>query len=229
MKFLSAFAPLALLQAVSAHYIFPSINNSGNWQYVRQTVNHQHTGPIENVYSDLMTCYELSPGRGPSGVMNVQAGSSVTVNSSPTIFHPGPSIAYLARVPAGQSASTWDGKGAVWFKIWQDNAIISGGGITWPTMNQNSVSVPLPRCLENGQYLLRFEHIALHSASNAGGAQLYLSCAQINVQGGSGGYRPAGMLSFPGAYSPNDPGLLINIYWPVPTSYTPPGGRVGSC
>ncbi|KAL2751976.1 glycoside hydrolase family 61 protein [Sodiomyces alcalophilus JCM 7366] len=228
MKF-SAILPLALAQAAAAHYIFPSINNSGNWQYVRQTVNHQHTGPIEDVYSPLMTCYELNPGRGPSGVMNVQAGSTVTFSSSPPIFHPGPAIAYLAKVPAGQSASTWDGKGAVWFKIWQDNAIISNNGISWPNMGAAAVNVPLPRCLENGQYLLRFEHIGLHSASSIGGAQLYLSCAQINVQGGSGGYRPAGMLSFPGSYSPNDPGLHMNMYWPVPTSYTAPGGPVGSC
>ena len=29
--------------------------------------------------------------------------------------------------------------------------------------------------------------------------------------------------------SPNDPGLLINIYYPVPTSYTAPGPSVFTC
>ncbi|KAM0568244.1 hypothetical protein VD0002_g7534 [Verticillium dahliae] len=87
-------------------------------------------------------------------------------------------------------------------------------------MNAGSVSFPLPRCLDNGEYLVRFEHIALHSASSSGGAQLYLSCGQIRVSGGSGGYKPARLLSFPGAYNANDPGLLLNIYYPVPTSYT---------
>ncbi|KAG8798204.1 hypothetical protein FRC17_007538, partial [Serendipita sp. 399] len=69
------------------------------------------------------------------------------------------------------------------------------------------------------------EHIALHSASSTGGSQHYISCAQLKVTGGGSG-NPTNLLSFPGAYSPNDPGILINIYYPVPTSYTPPGGPV---
>jgi AA9 family protein len=73
-----------------------------------------------------------------------------------------------------------------------------------------------------------------------------LSCAQVNVSGGSGSYKPTGLLSFPGAYSLSDPGLAANLYWPIPTSYeyvSPawsslmvanvslrvPGGSVGSC
>lgn len=46
-----------------------------------------------------------------------------------------------------------------------------------------------------------------------------LSCAQINVSGGSGSYNPSSLLSFPGAYSMSDPGLAINLYWPIPTEY----------
>ena len=45
-----------------------------------------------------------------------------------------------------------------------------------------------------------------------GGAQFYISCAQVSVSGGSGSKSPSELVSFPGAYSPNDPGLLINIY-----------------
>ncbi|KAG7104865.1 Endo-beta-1 like protein [Verticillium longisporum] len=233
MKFFSILLPVALLQVASAHYTFPAISSGGqsspNWQNVRQTANYQTTGPITNVASSQMTCYELSPGRGAPGTLAVTAGNTVSFTSSPPIFHPGPAIAYLARVPSGQTAATWNGQGAVWFKVWQDNASISSGGISWPNMNAGSVSFPLPRCLDNGEYLVRFEHIALHSASSSGGAQLYLSCGQIRVSGGSGGYKPARLLSFPGAYNANDPGLLLNIYYPVPTSYTPPGGPVGSC
>ncbi|CRK26846.1 hypothetical protein BN1723_013896 [Verticillium longisporum] len=224
MKFFSILLPVALLQVASAHYTFPAISSGGqssaNWQNVRQTANYQTTGPITNVASSQMTCYELSPGRGAPGTLAVTAGNTVSFTSSPPIFHPGPAIAYLARVPSGQTAATWNGQGAVWFKIWQDNASISSGGISWPNMNAGSVSFPLPRCLDNGEYLVRFEHIALHSASSSSGAQLYLSCGQIRVSGGSGGYKPARLLSFPGAYNANDPGLLLNIYYPVPTSYT---------
>lgn len=88
--------------------------------------------------------------------------------------------------------------------------------------------MPVPSCIANGEYLIRFEHIGLHSASAANGAQLYLSCAQVSVTGGSGSYSPS-LMSFPGAYSAQDPGLLINIYYPVPTEYISPGGPVMQC
>lgn len=62
---------------------------------------------------------------------------------------------------------------------------------------------------------------ALHSAYSTGGAQFYvrlsrysddrkssrsmqMSCAQINITGG-GSFTPSSTVSFPGAYSPNDP------------------------
>lgn len=42
-----------------------------------------------------------------------------------------------------------------------------------------------------GEYLLRIEQIGLHSASAKGGAQFYISCAQIKVTGsGSGQFSP---------------------------------------
>lgn len=87
----------------------------------------------------------------------------------------------------------------------------------------------IPRCLQNGDYLLRAEHIGLHSASSVGGAQFYISCAQLTVSGGSGTYNPRNIVSFPGAYQATHPGIMINIYYPVPTSYTPPGPDVETC
>ena len=68
----------------------------------------------------------------------------------------------------------------------------------------------VPSSIASGQYLLRAEAIALHAAGSAGGAQFYMTCYQINVTGG-GSTVPAGV-SLPGAYSANDPGILINIY-----------------
>jgi hypothetical protein len=58
------------------------------------------------------------------------------------------------------------------------------------------------------------EHIALHSASSAAGAQFYISCAHITVTGGGSG-NPSPTIKLPGGYSPQDKGLLINIYYPV--------------
>jgi Auxiliary Activity family 9 (formerly GH61) len=85
--------------------------------------------------------------------------------------------------------------------------------------------------------------VALHAASSAQGAQLYVSlilgtvkgvnsdkvefqieCAQINVTGGTGSASPT-TYSIPGIYKATDPGLLINIYQMTSSSiYTIPGG-----
>ena len=175
------------------------------------------------------------------------AGSTLNYNAKASISHPGPMAFYIAKVPAGETAATFDGKGKVWSKIYQDKATI-GGSIVWPNMGTSSpspsvkgvgiltkqlglraVGVKIPQCLQNGDYLLRAEHIGLHSAGSAGGAQFYISCAQITVSGGSGTYSPKNLVSFPGAYSASDPGVLINIYYPIPKSYRAPGPDAESC
>lgn len=68
----------------------------------------------------------------------------------------------------------------------------------------------MPSCVTAGQYLMKVEIIALHGAYQNGGAQFYTECAQIQVTG-SGTSNPA-TVSFPGAYSSTDPGILISIY-----------------
>lgn len=59
-------------------------------------------------------------------------------------------------------------------------------------------------------------------AQSVGGAQFYLSCAQVSISGGSGMSSPE-LVSIPGVYDASDPGLHVNIYYPVPTDYYPPG------
>ena len=72
----------------------------------------------------------------------------------------------------------------------------------------------IPPETPSGQYLIRVEQIALHVAQSEGGAQFYLSCGQIEITGGGDG-TPGPLVEFPGAYSPTDPGILIDIYYPV--------------
>jgi hypothetical protein len=88
--------------------------------------------------------------------------------------------------------------------------------------------ITIPRCITPGKYLMRNEHIALHNAGSAGGAQFYLSCAQIEVTGG-GSTAPKNLVAFPGAYKASDPGIQININYPIPTSYTNPGPATFTC
>ena len=91
-----------------------------------------------------------------------------------------------------------------------------------------SYPIKIPSCIAPGQYLMRNEHIGLHVAQSSGGAQFYLSCGQLTVTGG-GSKAPTNLVAFPGAYKASDPGILININYPVPTSYINPGPATFTC
>lgn len=77
-----------------------------------------------------------------------------------------------------------------------------------------TVTFTIPAETPSGDYLIRVEQIGLHVAESEGGAQFYLSCGQITITNGGNG-TPSPLVAFPGAYSPTDPGILIDIYYPV--------------
>jgi len=219
----------ALVAAVNAHYTFPALIANGatttEWEYVRQWTGFQSNGPVTDVSSLNIRC-NVGGSTKSAQTMTVAAGSTVGFTAKADISHPGPMLWYMAKAPAGQTAATWDGSGEVWFKIYQDGPNFGPKrALTWPSQGATSQSVKLPASLPSGEYLIRVEHIALHSASSSGGAQFYLSCGQINVTGGGAG-TPSPLVAFPGAYKATDPGIMINIYYPVPTSYTQPGPAV---
>jgi hypothetical protein len=105
----------------------------------------------------------------------------------------------MAKVPSGETAATFSGEGDVWFKIYEEHPTITTDAITFASSGLTTVSVTIPSCVAAGDYLLRVEHIALHSASTEGGAQFYLACAQLTVTGS--GTKTFSGVAFPGAYS----------------------------
>lgn len=142
--------------------------------------------------------------------------------------HYGPVIVYMSKV---SDAATADGSSS-FFKVFQDtwakaSSTSQGSDDYWGTKDLNKncgkMDVKVPADLAPGDYLLRAEAIALHSAASAGGAQFYITCYQITVTG-SGSSNPTGV-SFPGAYKASDPGLQINIYQQLST-YVAPGPAV---
>ncbi|QRV79179.1 glycoside hydrolase family 61 protein [Ceratobasidium sp. AG-Ba] len=233
----SVFALVALVaaavQPALAHYRFPMLIDSsgtvtGEFVYVR--VNTNSNSPVTDVKSNDLRCNVGGLASGSkTQISTVPAGSTVGFKSDTAVGHPGPMLVYLGKVPSGQTAATWDGSGANWFKIYSIGADFSSGTLAWPTDNQSTFKFKIPANTPPGQYLLRIEHIGLHVASSVGGAQFYISCAQINVTGNGSG-NPA-KVSIPGVYTGkfcSEPGLLINIYYPPVTSYTPPGPAVWS-
>ncbi|TKW57823.1 putative endo-beta-1,4-glucanase D [Colletotrichum tanaceti] len=229
MKFLVV---VSLVPYASAHYIFPSVTYNGktmqDWEFVRKTANFQSNGPVTDVTSSQMTCYQLAPGSQGAKVLDVTAGSILGYNVKASVSHPGPVNFYMAKALAGTSITNWDGSGRNWFKIYNDGPTVGPSGLAWPTDGKTTLNVQIPKCLADGEYFLRVEHVALHGASSPGGAKLYISCAQLRVSEGTGTYKP-NLMSFPGAYSANDPGLLVGIYYPVPTNYKAPGGAPLAC
>ena len=86
----------------------------------------------------------------------------------------------------------------------------------------------IPKCIPDGDYLLRIEHIGLHAAQSEKGAQFYVSCAQITINGG-GTATPGPKVALPGAYTPTDPGIMVNLNYPVPTTYINAGPEPFTC
>lgn len=137
-------------------------------------------------------------------------------------------MVYMSKV---SDAATADGSTG-WFKVFQDSwAAKSGAGAGdddyWGVKDLNTccgkMDVKIPSDIADGDYLLRAEVIALHTAGSSNGAQLYMSCYQLSVTGGGSASPPT--VKFPGAYSAKDPGILINIHAKVAT-YVAPGPTV---
>ncbi|KAJ7894814.1 glycoside hydrolase family 61 protein [Mycena leptocephala] len=224
----AALALSSLLSHVQAHYTFPSLIVNGvttpAWTNVRQTNNFNSQAPVLDVTSADFRCYD-SATAGTASTIAVAAGSTLGIAGDQTIYHPGVVNVYMAKAPTG-NVSTFTGDGAVWFKVYQITAVTNGGtSITFPAQNLPSVSFTIPKSLPTGQYLVRMEALALHAATTFQGAQWYISCGQISVTGGGSG-TPGPLVAIPGVYTGNEPGILINIYYPIPTTYTQPGPKV---
>lgn len=64
----------------------------------------------------------------------------------------------------------------------------------------------IPKATPNGEYIVRFEQIAVHSNTEG-----FVTCAQIKVEGGgSGQVEDKYLVEFPGAYKPTDPIFSYN-------------------
>jgi hypothetical protein len=141
----------------------------------------------------------------------------------------GPLITWLAKVPAGKTAATVDPATLDFFKIHQVGQT-SKGATTWELaklMKLNvDFSIPIPKNIQSGEYIMRHEIIALHLADKKGGAEFYASCIQLNVKGGTGSGAVSPTVKHPGAYSATDPGIFTPKVFDKGTVYQFPGGPI---
>lgn len=205
-----------------------------------------NTYPVEDVFSEDLVCgavehishevVEVAAGdrvgawyqRGIGGPMYIGDPENPIAQS-----HKGPITAWLAPV---EDASTSSATGLGWFKI-AEEALDHRSGI-WAVddliANDGWTFFDIPECVAPGDYLLRVELLALHSAYDRNGAQFYTSCANLRVTHG-GGYEAEETVDIPGVYDQDDPAILLNIYDAEgqPTNgfrpYQAPGPRPMSC
>jgi hypothetical protein len=120
---------------------------------------------------------------------------------------------YMYACPPGGSFAACDGSGKGWFKI-QHAGLEKGqlkgeGWAVGDIARTKKWSTKIPASLAPGDYLIRHELLALHSANNP---QFYPECAQLRVTG-SGSKRPGGkfLVSIPGYARQGDPGVTVSV------------------
>lgn len=145
--------------------------------------------------------------------VEVKAGDTLTLQWTPwPDSHHGPVIDYLAN--CNGPCESVDKTKLEFFKIDGVGIITQGSPGTYGDdvliANANTWEVKIPANIAPGNYVLRHELIALHSAGQENGAQAYPQCFNLKITG-SGTLKPAGV---PGTalYKATDPGILVNIY-----------------
>jgi hypothetical protein len=155
-------------------------------------------------------------------------------------------LTYLANC-GSTSCDQFDITNAKWFKIQQIGR--KSPGSAWAQADISTFSelcsqylissslvvtggvatASLPKTLAAGNYLLRHEIIALHLAISLGGAEFYPACAQIQVGGSeTGAPTPDELVSIPGAYKDDDPGIFDPQVFNTSAPYVFPGPPIAS-
>jgi len=194
------------------------------------------TNPITNVGSSDMTC-GIRAATTAAIVAPATAGSKLTFTwrqgSGAHWGHSiGPMITYMAKCPSS-GCPGWNPKSADFFKISQVGR--KPNSMSWYMADIKAgkdFTTTIPANIPNGDYIVRHEMIALHFATSQEAAQLFPSCSQVRITGGSNlatmsAATSASPARFPGAYKASDPGIHVpKIY--TSNSYTFPGPAVAT-
>ncbi|KAK1756398.1 putative endo-beta-1,4-glucanase [Echria macrotheca] len=232
----SALVMAALSRYAAAHAIFQQAS-SGTTDF-GTTCNRlpSNNSPVTDVASPTLAC-NVNGAKPASSVCSAAAGSSFTVEmhqqpndrscTSEAIGgnHFGPVMIYMAKVDDASTVASPEGLS--WFKV--DEEGYDSSTKKWGTDSLNANcgkrAFKIPSKIPGGEYLVRAEAIALHTASQVGGAQFYMSCYQVKVDSAGSGQLPAGV-KFPGAYGASDPGIKVDIWGNGFKEYTIPGPAV---
>nr|AWM99265.1 lytic polysaccharide monooxygenase 9 [Rhizophlyctis rosea] len=213
------FKTLALIafaaSAVQAHYFVDSIN--GETSCLRDLVKNAENSPVTggDINTSKITCGAANPGPAASPI-TLAAGSTVTAHYNPGAYHAGPCAVYVAK----KGTNSW---AKIHEYLYQSGSWCSD----WITSNGNNYKFTVPSGLAPGDYTFRVEHLGLHVAQSAGGAQFYIRCFDAVVTGG-GSSTGSPQVQFPGAYSTTTPGVIWDMYSSNNAAYPRYGPAVAS-
>ncbi|KAK6218749.1 Lethal(2) giant larvae sro7 [Pestalotiopsis sp. IQ-011] len=195
----------------------------------------QGNGPVQDLtYQDLQ-CGGYTDG-GVNGSSPAALHAPAEAGSDVTLFwtlwpesHFGALVTYMARCPDTGCTDYMPESDAVWFKI-AESGLIDKATDEWAVdslevAGNAGYTYTIPECLASGYYLVRHEIIAVFVANTYPGVQIYPGCHQLEVTS-SGSETPSDLVSFPGAYSSTDPGIVWDS---SESTYPIPGPTVYTC
>ncbi|TDL19445.1 glycoside hydrolase [Rickenella mellea] len=184
--------------------------------------------PITNATDANMACNSPGLTVNPMLTATVGAGSKIAAYwNNPWPHTIGPMMVYMAN--CGGDCTNVNPASLNFFKI-NESGLLSGTvangqwGSGLMVQQNSSWTVTIPKSLPNGNYMIRHETLAIHTANQP---QFYPECAQLTVIGGANG-KPGPTVKFPGGYSATDPSINIDVYSSTATTYIVPGPVVWS-
>lgn len=233
---LAAFAPLVAAHGTLSgvwidgkHYPGPMPQESSA-QYIVRSVNS--VDPVKGTDNPDLNCGHNAQKAGQ--VADAAPGSHVAVSfrngeGGPWVHAKGGVMTYMA--PCGNNGcATFDSAKAEFFKVNELGKY--AGSDNWymadlTTGPNGTTSFTIPPTLPAGEYLVRHELVAMHNGLSVGGVEFYPACFQVRLSAPSrtASAIPSGkeVVTFPGGYSPTEPGIVDpNIFNPG-SVYTPPG------
>jgi hypothetical protein len=233
---LLALAPAALAHGVVSSVIIDGKTYSGNLPNARKAdsvIRQVSTqDPTKGATNAAVNC---GPDASPATlVADANPGSIIEFDwtggdgKSNWPHDTGPMITYMASC-GSTTCDKFDSTTAKWFKIDEVGRVASGKWGQADLQSGKTAKVTIPNTLASGNYLIRHEIIALHLANSMGGAEFYPSCTQLRVGGSqSGAPTSSELVSLPGAYSDNDPGIFAPNVFEPDFQYEFPGPKVAA-
>lgn len=239
--FKSTFLPLLLASYAAAHGYVAQVTINGK----------SYTGNVPNADpnpSIIRQIFDVGPVKGADNkdincginaqlaqnVASANPGDEITFDwrggdGSKWPHNTGPMLTYMASC-GSTTCDKFDSTKAKWFKIQQVGRKAKGQEWAQADLMQGAVAkLDIPATLAPGNYLIRHEIIALHLAETEGGAEFYPSCTQLTVGGNQNGKpQDSELVTFPGAYSDTDPGILDTNAFDANANYDFPGPQIAS-